>query len=519
MAVLPRRPVRIRLPDFSGRMHTLPDSVSAFEYIGGQGDVLVLGIGPCHPENLDFAASAQKIYLLEAPEVNKKLSEQCSQASLPLHWYKVDAEDVSELAASCAVYFYRPGLYLAPGFWGKVLGFVYRAFSGFKTGIRRDKAKEIRFILPETQNQLLHRELVSAIIAAGYHEPLRLPENSGVEVFIETLKRCHASRQEILLSVNLRGLDHEGKIFYFCQSIGLPVCIWFVDMPWHLLSGLRLPWWRDAVIFVTDSSFVAGLRKAGCKYVFYLPLAVSDCMWNDLSSKCSVANPAFVGRSVFPDHQRFFAAARVGQELINEASSLLARASSPADAPNIHWWLEKLNVQPWPGQAVRNAGLGADIMSRANRLRWVTAALSSKLELTGDSGWSELLPDVAVLPPVDYYSGLPNLYHRSGCVLNTTSLLLPHSLNQRHFDVWASGNVLLTDSSSGLEIFPADLVRPVRLEKPDDFCNRWDDLRASPPKRLVELRNEWRECLKKEHCYFHRIEKILGYLKDEKLLL
>lgn len=518
MSILSRRPVRIRLPDFSGKMLTLPDSVSAFEYLGGRGDVLILGIGPCKPEDLEFARSANNVYLLEAPEVSNNLSAQSALATLPGHWRIVDAEEAREMIAGSAVYFYRPGLNLAPGFWGKILGYVYSVNAGYKSSAKHCQNDKISFILPDSQNQLLHMELVTAISSAGYSEPLIIPENAEFGSFSDNLKKRQRSGQAILLSVNLRGLDQEGKIFYFCQAIGIPVCIWLVDMPWHLLSSLRLPWWQDAVIFVTDSSFVSDLRKAGGRYVFHLPLAVSDCMWKDLSPKCAVANPVFVGRSVFPDQQRFFAAARVEPEFVKEATELLTVSGSPGDGPNIHWWLKKLNVQPWPGHAVRSAGLGADILSRANRLRWVRAALPSKLELIGDAGWTKLLPEVRVLPPVDYYCGLPSVYHRSGCVLNTTSLLLPHSLNQRHFDVWAAGSILLTDATSGLEIFASDLTRPVLLEKPEDFCNRWDTLCASPATVLVELRNEWRDCLKNEHCYLHRLKRILTVLEEEKFL-
>ena len=65
--------------------------------------------------------------------------------------------------------------------------------------------------------------------------------------------------------------------------MGIPVALWFVDNPWHVLSGVRLPWWQHAHIYVTDASFVDGLKAQGAERVCHLPLAVAPHMWRDLA--------------------------------------------------------------------------------------------------------------------------------------------------------------------------------------------------------------------------------------------
>jgi hypothetical protein len=321
-------------------------------------------------------------------------------------------------------------------------------------------------------------------------------------------------RPALALSVNLRGLDPEGEIFWLCRSLGVAVAVWCVDNPWHLLSGMPLPWWKEAALFVTDAGFIPPLQGAGARTVHHLPLAVAPHMWRQEGrANCGELQqaPLFIGRSAFPEQSRFFAAARVPRDMLAQAAGQppCGEADSPANGPQFHWWMEKLRLLPWPGQAARRAGLGADICSRARRARWIAAALASGLRLIGDSGWRDMLPGVEVLPTVDYYAALPACYGRS-VVLHVTSLLLPHSLSQRHFDVWAAGGLLLTDATPGLEIFPPELTRPVILDRAEDFAPRLAFLLADPGTR--QLRAQWREALREGHSYENRVARICGTL-------
>ena len=161
---------------------------------------------------------------------------------------------------------------------------------------------------------------------------------------------------------------------------------------------------------------------------------------------------------------------------------------------------------------MRCVGLGAEICSQANRVRWVRAGLEAGMRVVGDAGWQDLLPGLEVLPPVDYYTVLPDIYRRAGAVLNVTSLLLPQSLSQRHFDVWAAGGLLLSDATPGLRLFPEALTRPVTLSCPADLLPRLAALRADPA-RTRELRRAWREYLCAGHAYRHRVAQLCGILE------
>lgn len=538
MAEQNTRPKRVSLPDFSGRSMSLPDGPEAWSCRGNGDAVLLLGLGPGHPWNLPFLAGGGEVYWLESPCIASALQRARELADgqakpqagiepgacLPASWRAVSVHEAVELAASCRCHVYTPGLRIDPQFWGPVLGRIDAAQSAAAPQPARNTEGRA-VLLPGNDGQLLHQELRHAFALCGLGpvmENLPQPQTrtEGGSVAGDTFAASwraflQGSKPELLLSVNLRGMDAEGRIFHLCRAMGIPVALWFVDNPWHVLSGVKLPWWQGAHIYVTDAGFVDGLKEQGAERVYHLPLAVAPHMWRGLADQPAGSQPPlFVGRSAFPEKERFFAAATIPQALEAEAASLLARSTGPHDAPHFFWWHSRLGGSLWPGYDVRRPGLGAERCAQANRTRWLLAAGaggSGGPRVIGDEGWKTLLPSADILPPVDYYTALPDCYAQAQAVLNVTSLLMPHSLSQRHFDVWASGGLLLSDATRGLEIFPDELVEPMRLHGPDDFMNRCAWLQAHPAEAF-DLRRAWREHLRAAHGYEHRILRIMETL-------
>lgn len=555
----PQRPVRMR--DSLGRTQSLNAGAQAFDFwlLGpANTSLLVLGLGPHSaseaPYSADISDRYKEILWLECPQFSAGLTGLTGfgkpRPALPPHWRQVEIQEALQNIDRCDIRLYRQNSRLFPEFWGPLWGEVQRQRLGlpqrlvesgaeagaeFGAGQHGQKAS---VMLPSSEQSLLHRELTQAFTEAGF--AVAQPPVAG-----DTSPRLHEwkaflreQRPALVFSVNGQGLDAEGEIFHLLQACQVPVALWFVDNPWHILTRLRLPWWRKAQLFCTDAAFVEDLRRAGAARVAHLPLAVAGHMWQAQAypSPQSAEIPGgaleqvlFVGRLAFPQRQAFFGASRVPESLLHEAFALLEQDDAPL--PHFQWWARRLGLDPqslWPGNQVRAAGLGAEECALRKRLLWLhaasacglshyghlpadtaalheTAGFQSSLSSVQSKGQNKALSEAR--PPVDYYTTLPRLYASAPYTLNVTSLLLPQGLTQRHFDVWAAGGFLLTDNTSGLDIFPPHLTAEIRLDSPQALAPRLRRLDAEPLLRR-QVQEAWKQHLREQHSYTQRIRSI-----------
>lgn len=495
-------PLRRSVPDFAGRPITFsahPGNWRQLTPDQGQ-DVLLLGLGPGEPTALPFLGRQRRVFWLEENSILSELG-QCPWLE---SWRPATPAEIEDLAPKCAVYFYAPGLKAAPRFWSPIIAQAQVAALQQTRDIQSIRFRSPRVAwLPGSDRELVHRECRQALSDLGFNEVYEgVPSRAEFSALLEV---WGGKPPRVVISVNFRGFDSDGAVFYLCRQLGIKLVFWLVDNPWHILARIRLPWWQEASLYVTDPTFMEPLRKSGARSVGFCPLAVAPVMWRKIGS--GTAAPAFVGSSAFPARNSFFAGLDLPEMLLKKA---LRKLDAPcfAELPNYHWWMKETGVRPWPGNAARLAGLGADEMSALNRARWIEESLPCGLEVFGDSGWEGKLPKARLCPPVDYYGSLGDLYGAAGFVLNVTSLLMPGSLNQRHFDVWAAGGFLLTDSTPGLELFPQDLVSAIALQRPEDIAPRAAEFAARPQLRR-EIQENWRAILR-QHTYRNRLLLLLG---------
>lgn len=501
-----RRPERLQVVDELGRPRTLDAQLPVRLWKGRpDSSPLILGLGP-KPElpAEQFAAlyPSAAVKWLECPECEQQMPT-AWHVAVPEHWHRLSPIDFRPECETGDVWCYRPGLRLFSDFWGPILSRLQLA--QLRAGCPPPSSRR-SVLLPGDEQSLLTRELEQAFLAENFMV-VRVPptEPAAGQAVAEFLRH---SRPSLFFSVNLRGLDPDGLSFRLLQAAEVPVAVWFVDNPWHIISSLRLPWWRQASLFTCDASFIPSLQAHGAGKIVYLPLAA----WFDPRSRLCTQRedlPAhcplvFVGRSSFPDKSRFFSGCRIPEELLSR--SLRSEKGTP---PHFNWWTKALNLKEfWPGRDVRIAGLGAEESSLARRTEWLSRAAAIGLTVYGDEGWRSLLPPETVLrPAVDYYTRLPSIYAAAPYNLNITSLLLPAGLTQRHFDVWMAGGFLLSDATPGLELFPSELVTPITLRTPADIAERIAVFERDPAYRK-ELAAAWVAYITKQHTYRSRIREI-----------
>ncbi len=506
------RPVRQRVRDELGRERTLDVQLPVCVRQGSASvPPLVLGMGP-DPQGLADQLAANypmtEARVVECPDFERQMPETWRSGISP-HWKREDPFTLVPENEIGDIWCWLPGLRLFSEFWGPLVARLRLA--RLRSGRRFPFPSRPTLLLPGDERTLLTEELEQAFRSEGF-AVVRLPaeEPEAGRAIADFLAQ---DRPALFLSVNLRGLDSEGTSFRLLQAAEVPAAIWFVDNPWHVLSSLRLPWWRHAHLFVSDASFVPALREHGARHVAPLPLASwftprSRPLFPDREIPPPDTPLVFAGRSAFPDKARFFAGCRLPEAVFER----LAHATAPR--PDFDRWAKALELQQlWPGHAVRLAGLGAEECSRLRRITWLSRAAETGLTVYGDAPWATLLPsNTTVRPPTDYYTRLPGIYAAAPYSLNITSLLLPAGLTQRHFDVWSAGGFLLSDATPGLELFPAELVRPIALHSPEEIADRVALFERDPAFKR-DLAAAWVACLAAGHTYRHRVQTLCEVLE------
>ncbi|MDR2669875.1 MAG: glycosyltransferase [Desulfovibrio sp.] len=408
-------------------------------------------------------------------------------------------------------------------------------------------------LLPGTGGELLRRELRLAFARIGLPAEEVHPDRMHDAGSPESLEARLGEGPVLLFSVNFQGLGRLRRCLDLAARNGSIIAVWFADNPWNILAGVRDKAWKSIPLFVTDDSFIGPLTTAGASSVHHLPLAACPELFAPDAGRDRAFPPpedlapfVFVGRSAFPGRDAFFAGLTLPDDLEKTARTLLRNAGP--ERPDLLWWQNTLGLSPasfWPGKKARLPALGAERANLFHRARCLAAAaeLGSALgtasrnaarstpagapeaadpppspaadciglDLFGDAGWRAILPPGARLrPPVDYYARLPGIYAAASFNLGLTGLQLPRGLNQRHFDVWAAGGLLLSDATPGLELFPEELARAVTFRTARELAALAARLESGAERDMLIA--DWQRCILREHCYVHRVQTILEKL-------
>jgi spore maturation protein CgeB len=510
------RPRHISIRDELGLTKSMPADKSHFEWRAehpsDEAPVIFLGLGP-EPDKVPEwfgLPDDEPVFYLESPDFVEQVEGWLDR--VPANFRPLAPEDCTGASLSRArVARYLPVQKAFPSFYGPLAARLALA--------DRARPRLTRTVwLPAGDHALLVEELARAFTDAGWRVVRMDHESLGKhpgKVLPDSLRE---GVPDLFFSVNFRGLDPFGLGQAILREAGVKVAVWMVDNPFNLLTGVKTGAWRELNLFVTDHSFIGPLIENGARRVTHLPLAASPALFESGGTLPDHARDIegrliFVGRSRFPDRDKFFA----GETVPEDAADLVAGAAGPTRF-DYHWWRDRLGIGTlWPGNRVRAVGAGAEFASNVWKRRCLNAA--GRIAVFGDDGWRDLdNPDADVRPVVDYYAHLPALYRAAGVVLNITGMQLPAGLNQRNFDVWCAGGFLLTDIHPGLGIFPDELVDPIAYSRPGDIHDMVIRHREETPEKRA-LRRAWRECILRDHTYRNRVETIfraMNFLSAQK---
>jgi len=385
-------------------------------------------------------------------------------------------------------------------------------------------------VLLVTSRFFLLGEIMRAFDRLGV--PYRYLDTGGDEVeaegYLKTLiGAIKTFRPDFALTVNHLGVDHEGLLTGVLSRLDIPLVSWFVDNPYLCLALYAKPAAKRTVILTWDADNLEPLRRSGFESVFWLPLATDE--------------ERFAPRPSAPEQHPWRARVSfVGNSMaVKTALRLRYAEASPALCQAFPDLAREFGEHPqWSVRAFldeRRPDLAADFSALAEprrQLAFETAVIWESTRqyrkrclerlmpfaplIVGDEGWLATFPEEGRawrrLPELAYYDQLPGFYALSEVNFNATSLQMKGAVNQRVFDVPASGAFLLTDRRAQMD----RLFEPGREvavydspEEVPDLVRRYLD---RPEERRSIVRAA-RERVLAEHTYVRRMAQLVDIVQ------
>jgi spore maturation protein CgeB len=267
-------------------------------------------------------------------------------------------------------------------------------------------------------------------------------------------------KPDLLISINMLGIDGNGVFSEYTYRNSIPVAIWFVDDPRPILLSQKQYVRKHMTAFCWEREYIDFLKKSGFSNVHYLPLATDPDLFLLKEHENHKIPLGFVGTSMAGTFRtslrnKFLWKADYEPFVYEIAKRLI---DSPAlDISTVEKVFLNTTGIPVSFTDERNTvWLQSYILHTAGMLKRkniIEALKIHSIELFGDTeGWSELIGKGYTLhPPVDYNAVLPDIYSSIAVNLNITSCQMVTAVNQRVFDVPVTGNFLITDYQKDLE--------------------------------------------------------------------
>lgn len=300
-------------------------------------------------------------------------------------------------------------------------------------------------------------------------------ETAEKEEFVKTLlQEVLTFKPDCCVTLNHMGVDVEGVLMDLLARLRLPLASWFVDNPHliiHLYGKCVSPW---TTIFTWDEDNIASLKKSGFENVLYLPLGTDpDRFHPGIPPKSPLwrSRLSFVGNSMLYKVGARLKSGKFPRDLLAPFKKIAASfAASPERSVSeflaANFPRERARYDALPDNEARLAYETALTWQATRHYRndCVRRLLPFHPLIVGDRGWKIEFADAKQQPryldPLSYYDELPAFYGSSDINFNCTSVQMKGAVNQRVFDVPATGSFVLTDWRPQME----------RLFDPDEMA-------------------------------------------------
>ena len=395
-----------------------------------------------------------------------------------------------------------------------------------KTRFTGDKPR----ILLLTSKYFLMGEILAACERLELpHRLLQVPDGEhGKNEFVEELLRAVLEfSPDFAFTINHLGVDREGILSELLEKLRLPLASWFVDNPHlvlYLYDSLVSPW---TSIFTWDADNLQSLRDMGFEHVSYLPLGCDVHRFTPGREKDARpewrADVSFVGNSMVSKVLQRKERSQLPPELADGYEGIAAGFAA-SDERSVGTYLQKHHPELMPaflGLESAEQRLGYETMltweaTRVYRLSCVKATLPFEPLVVGDAaGWQKLLPAKGVRfhGELNYYTQLPAFYPCSAVNFNCTSKQMKGAVNQRVFDVPATGSFLITDYREQVEnLFEPgkEIICYHSPEEAEEQIRRW----LAAPDERARIAQAARKRVLAEHAYELRVQALCTTMRS-----
>ncbi|MDI6688210.1 MAG: glycosyltransferase [Desulfobacterales bacterium] len=395
-----------------------------------------------------------------------------------------------------------------------------------------------RIIVFSDSAGLIDPECSSAFRELGHEVRIvhlvRNPQNPDMFLLFNLIDRIAeivSFKPDMIFTINGIGLDNDGIIVRICNLLKIPLVCWYVDKPFYLDQ------WTDDIVqpftffFLFDASYVGEIKQKGTELAFHLHLATNPRSFQNIElnqdeiSRFS-ADVVFVGRSEIEK-------AKAYRKKLKKYLALLGIEQKIDLDKLVDLYLADPTLQPVDifstqilhllcGKEATEPSLIAlfdnwleNEATVKHRKIYIKALKGVDYKVCGENAWLDIVSRENFIPEVSYFKDLKKIYHTVKININISRPQVKTALNQRLFDVPASGGFLLTD-------YRKDLDRYFEVGKEIDCFRSPAELREKIEYYLShpELRNCMKESACKrvmeEHTYKNRMQELINIVDRNK---
>lgn len=397
---------------------------------------------------------------------------------------------------------------------------------GSKLEYPKFKNKTVRVLILHSKYYLLP-EIVNSLVSLGHaHRVVMVRSGRDGEgssrIIEDIITEIIDFKPDFVLTVNHLGFDREGILTDFFTDIRLPYASWYIDNPVFIMDVFKNQISDYLCVFLWDRDYLQDLRAGGFENVFYLPLATDLNIFHrakngsKLRYACDVG---FVGSSWINSYSNCLENLQADQDGIDLIDCLAEQylLSSEKDIEKLDFRLSPAKKQLYLQYLKKNkTEFLPAITWRATqkyRLGCVREILSFKPHIHGDPGWKYFLNgDAVLLPELNYYTELPGFYRSCRVNFNTTAQQMKTGINQRVFDVPATGSFLITDYQLQLERHFIPGKEAVCYHAPEEIKELVSFYLENEKARNEIVRNA-RSRVEAEHTYQHRLQVMVSKMR------